>query len=81
MVTRKENASGKRRRVKVGELKLHKETVRDLTSGEQKKIAGGRRGYEYDDDEENTCAAGNCNTVCNGPTLCNTCTIDGRGPC
>ena len=43
MVTRsrKEKATDKRQRVKVGELKLNKETVTDLTAGEQRKIEGG----------------------------------------
>ena len=43
MVTRskKEKATEKRRRVKVGELKLNKETVKDLSAGEQRKIEGG----------------------------------------
>ena len=31
-------------RVKVNKLKVNKETVKDLTKGEKKKIEGGRRG-------------------------------------
>ena len=31
-------------RVKVGKLKVKKETVKDLTKGEKKNIEGGRRG-------------------------------------
>ena len=75
MITRKGNTTKKRGRVKVGELKLNKYTVKDLTGGEQRKIRGGVRiggGYE----DENTCGDGNCNTVCNGPTLCNGCSVD-----
>ena len=46
MVTksRKEKATEKRRRVKVGKLELNKETVADLSAGEQKQIKGGARG-------------------------------------
>ena len=38
----------KKRRVTVGKLKLSRETVKDLTGGEQKEIKGGRGGRDYD---------------------------------
>lgn len=43
MVTKakKGMAEEKRNRVKVGKLKLNKETIRDLTSEESKQIKGG----------------------------------------
>ena len=42
--TRKENAAGKRRKVKLNDLKLNKETVKDLSTDEQEQIKGGRAG-------------------------------------
>jgi hypothetical protein len=41
MVT-KNKTGEKRGKVKVGKLKLNKETVKDLTGGEQKQLKGGR---------------------------------------
>ena len=45
MVTKskKQGTTEKKRKVKVGELKLNKETVKDLTGGQQKQIKGGKR--------------------------------------
>lgn len=49
MVTRAKNTGAKKGKVKVGKLKLNKETVKDLTSSERKQIKGGgiksRNGY------------------------------------
>ncbi len=43
MVTKKRTkVSQKKARVKVGKLKLNKETIRNLTGGQQKEIKGGR---------------------------------------
>lgn len=39
--TKKQNAIGQRRKVKVNELKLNKETVSDLAANDQKRIKGG----------------------------------------
>jgi len=39
--TKKQDATGKGRKVKVNELKLNKETVKDLTDSEAGKIKGG----------------------------------------
>ncbi len=39
MVTR--NKTGEKKGVKVGKLKLNKETVKDLTSDQKKKVKGG----------------------------------------
>ncbi len=41
MVTRSKKAGAKKGRVKVGKLKLNKETVKDLSGDRQKKIKGG----------------------------------------
>ena len=42
--TKKQNAAGKiRRNLKVDELKLNKETVKDLSPSQQKQIQGGAR--------------------------------------
>ena len=44
MVTKKKSSSGtagKRGRAKVGKLNLNKETVKDLTSSQQKQLKGG----------------------------------------
>jgi len=41
MATKKEGASNKKSRVKVGKLQLDKETVKDLTGKETKNIKGG----------------------------------------
>jgi hypothetical protein len=45
MVTKskKQTAGEKRGRVKVGKLKLNKETVKDLSASEVKKIRGGAK--------------------------------------
>ena len=40
--TKKQNATEKRQKVKVSDLKLNKETVKDLTDSETKKVKGGR---------------------------------------
>lgn len=40
MVTRKKTGE-KKGRVKVGKLKLNRETVKDLTSNQKKKVRGG----------------------------------------
>jgi len=42
--TKRQNATAKRRKVKVGALRLNKETIQDLSSSEQKQIKGGMRG-------------------------------------
>lgn len=42
MVTKKK--STQKRRVKVGKLKLKKETVKDLSRGEGTKVKGGKEG-------------------------------------
>ncbi len=50
MVTKKKSTGEKEEkkgRVKVGKLKLNRETVTDLTGGEQKKIKGGAGGRDY----------------------------------
>jgi len=39
--TKKQDATGKSRKVKVNELKLNKETVKDLTDSEAGNIKGG----------------------------------------
>jgi len=39
----KKSAGGKKGGVKLGKLKLNKETVKNLTGGESKKIKGGQR--------------------------------------
>lgn len=42
MVTKSKTTGGQKKgRVKVGKLKLNKETVKDLTGGKQKQIKGG----------------------------------------
>ena len=41
MVTKSKKTGTKKGRVKVGKLKLNKETVKDLTGGEGKRIKGG----------------------------------------
>ena len=42
MVTKSNTSGGqKKSRVKVGKLKLNKETVKDLTGGKQKQVKGG----------------------------------------
>ncbi len=41
MVTKSKKTGAKKGRVKVGKLKLNKETVKDLTGSEGKKIKGG----------------------------------------
>jgi hypothetical protein len=41
LVTKSKKAGTKKGRVKVGKLKLNKETVKDLTGGEGKRIKGG----------------------------------------
>lgn len=41
MVTKSKKTAAKKGRVKVGKLKLNKETVKDLTGRERKKIKGG----------------------------------------
>jgi len=41
--TKKQNAVGQRRKVKVNELKLNKETVKDLAPSDQKRIKAGYR--------------------------------------
>ena len=56
MVT-KTKAGQKRGKVKVGKLKLNKETVKDLSAEEQKKVEGGRLIIKI---PTNT-----CKTVCN----------------
>ena len=38
---KKQNSSGKRDKKKVSQLKLNKETVKDLTDGELNKVQGG----------------------------------------
>jgi hypothetical protein len=43
MSTKKENPTEKKDKVKVGNLKLNKETVKDLADAEAKKIKGGLR--------------------------------------
>ena len=43
MVTRSKNAGAKKGRVKVGKLKLNRETVKDLSGDRKKKIRGGLR--------------------------------------
>jgi hypothetical protein len=40
---KKEDATPPKRRIKVPELQLNKETIRDLTGGQQKQIKGGMR--------------------------------------
>jgi hypothetical protein len=52
--TKKQNATEKRQRVKVGGLKLDKETVKDLTGSEAKKVRGGRKANP----PESACAKG-----------------------
>lgn len=42
MVTKNQTAAKKRGKIKVGELKLNKETVRDLSKQERKDIKGGQ---------------------------------------
>ena len=39
--TKQQNARGQRRKVKVNELKLNKETVKDLAPSDQKRIKAG----------------------------------------
>ena len=41
MVTKSKKAGTKKGRVRVGKLKLNKETVKDLTPGDVKQIKGG----------------------------------------
>ena len=41
MVTKKKSTEEEKGRVKVKKLKLNKETVKDLTGGEQKQVKGG----------------------------------------
>ncbi len=44
MVTKPKKAGGtKKGRVKVGKLKLNKETVKDLSASQQKQVKGGLR--------------------------------------
>ena len=47
--TRKQNTAASRRKVKVDELKLNKETVKDLSASEQRDIQGGKRATTYND--------------------------------
>jgi hypothetical protein len=46
MVPKSGNAGTKKKaKVKVGKLKVNKETVKDLTEGERKKVKGGARAH------------------------------------
>jgi hypothetical protein len=62
MVRSKKGGTGAKRqtkgRVKVGKLNLNKETVKNLTASEQKKLKGA------------VAARGTVNLQCNGTTLC-----------
>jgi hypothetical protein len=41
--------SSKKGKVKVGKLRLNKETVKDLTAAERKRVKGGRKGRDVTD--------------------------------
>ena len=59
MVTKSKKSSAKKGpkgRVKVGKLRLNKETVSGLTSREQKQIKGGVRIRDNDTDPVSRCA-------------------------
>jgi len=43
MVTKSTKTGAKKGRVKVGRLKLNRETVKDLTTEERKKVKGGAK--------------------------------------
>jgi len=66
MVTKsKQDTSEKKGRVKVGKLKLNKETIKDLTDSEQKRAKGGIR--VADEEHSNpvaNCLSFTCVTVC-----------------
>jgi len=68
MVTRskKQNTSEKKKgRVKVGKLKLNKETIKDLTDSEQKRAKGGIRAVDEDHSKPvENCLSYTCVTVC-----------------
>ena len=74
MVTR--NKTGEKKgKVKVGKLKLNKETVKDLTAGHQKHIKGGRilnnPSAQCSGDVYTRCATlcGSCGITCTCPAL------------
>lgn|GEM_PF-3568693 len=51
MVTKKQTSNdkaGKKNRVRIGKLKLNKETVKDLTSDEAQRVKGGLSEACYD---------------------------------
>jgi len=61
MVTKKKSTSSKeakKGRVKIGKLKLSKETIKDLTDKDQRQLKGGAK------------ARGNNTTVCTGYCGC-----------
>lgn len=41
MVTKPKGAGAKKKKVKIGKLKLNKETVKDLTGSEKEQVKGG----------------------------------------
>ena len=45
MVTKKKSAAEKKGKVKVKDLKLNKETVKDLTDSESEKVKGGVKAW------------------------------------
>ena len=53
--TRKQTPAERKRKIKVDELRLNKETVKDLTGGEQNQIKGGRRGEGQTDYDTCNC--------------------------
>jgi len=63
MVTRSRNSATKKKStVKVGKLKVNKETVKDLSGAEKKKVKGGLRPRQA--------SAVSCAPTCDGSYTC-----------
>lgn len=66
--SKKPSTGTKKGRVKVGKLKLNKETVKDLITSEQKMVRGGLAGLAIKRDQTFSCGG-----YCTYTTACATC--------
>lgn len=69
MGTKKKESESKNR-VKVNKLKLHKETIKELTTGEARKVRGGAGSIKAACGEDTwaNCSADTCEKTC-GPSM------------
>ena len=76
--TKQQNARGQRRKVKVNELKLNKETVKDLAPSDQKRI---KAGYAWGERPVPGDPANSVGMSCDCPHTAQVDCYTGRTPC